>query len=184
MRQILSSLREVFRQPFYVVTAAIVSFILLAVNAWLPSRDLIGYFFSSDYFNWGDRLALLGRLLMSMGVNLTILRKVFIILIAILAGINLSLLIYFLKRRLHFYRETGASLAGILLSLFGIGCASCGSVLLSSVLGLSVTSLFISWLPFKGIELGLLSLIILIWSIYSLSKRLQKNLACTWPARG
>ena len=67
---------------------------------------------------------------------------------------------------------------GIIVGFLGVGCASCGSLILSSIFGLSVTASFIGFLPFKGLELGILGIVILLISIYLVAKKIQDPLMC------
>jgi hypothetical protein len=90
---------------------------------------------------------------------------------AILTGINLSLLV----KKVKSLRSQGnlkvvvggSTLIGIVSS----GCASCGLPILA-LLGLSGS---VAYLPFRGIELSSLSVILLLFSLYHLIKANSKN---------
>lgn len=181
MKKVLSSLKLVFKKPLYLVLATGVILILLVINALLPQRGLIAFIFQSENFAWSVRLKIIKNLLLNIGANMTMGNKILFVVIIFLAGISIALLVYYIKRRLSLSLESGASLTGIILSLIGIGCAACGSVILSSVFGLSATVAFVGFLPLQGLELGLFSLVLLSWSIYSISKKIDKQIICKIP---
>jgi len=72
----------------------------------------------------------------------------------------------------------GASTLGIVGSLLGVGCASCGSVLLVSLFGFSTAAGFLAALPLGGMEFGLGSIAILTLSIAFMLKKLRSPLVC------
>ncbi len=61
------------------------------------------------------------------------------------------------------------SITGIIVSIFAPACPACALSLLG-ILGLSG---FLVLLPFKGIELGILGIVILVGSLVFLSKKIN-----------
>ncbi len=181
MRDIYFSIKTVFRKPLYLVLAVLITLLLLLVNAIVINKGLITFLLQWDIFDWSIRLRVIGSALLNAGAVLGVVDKIFLLTLSVLAGISVVLLLYFIKRRIRVGLEGGASLAGIILSFIGIGCASCGSVILSSVIGLSTATAFISFLPLDGLEIGLASFVLLGWSIYSVSKKIQNPLLCKIP---
>ena len=99
---------------------------------------------------------------------------VLLIVVAILTGANLTLVVWRIKTirssgKMNFV-VGGSSLLGIV----GSGCASCGLPILA-FLGLSGA---IFYLPFQGLELSVLAIILLSVSLYSLIKRGTKQAVC------
>lgn len=178
MKDILISIKTVFRKPSYIVLAVFITLLLLLANAIVINKGLIAFLIQWDVFDWPIRLKVISSALLNTGAVLIVVDKILLFTLSILAGISVALLLYFIKRHIRTGLESGASLAGIVLSFVGIGCASCGLVIFSSVIGLSATSAFISFLPLDGKEIGLLSLALLGWSIYSVSKKIQNPQLC------
>lgn len=183
MKDVISSLKVVFARPFYTVFAFLVILVLGITNIFLPHKVMIVYIFRTDRYDWSTRLKFLGMFLLDFGIDNTTVSKILIAVIIVLAGVSTAMLVYYIKRHLHLEIASGASFVGIILSLIGVGCATCGSVAIISIFGLSTTAVFISFLPLQGLEFGLLALILLIWSIYSVSKKVQKPLVCEIPQR-
>lgn len=175
---VLKSIKTVFSRPSSMVIAGAVTIGMIVVNTLLPHRELIQVVFSSDRIGWGQRMDFITSLVFTLGVNTSITGKILMLTVTITAGISIAMLVYYLKRRIKLDIAIGTNVFGILAGIVGIGCASCGSVILTSAVGLSASGAFISFLPLQGLEFGLVSLVLLVWSIWSVSKKIQKGLAC------
>jgi len=57
--------------------------------------------------------------------------------------------------------------------ILGVGCGACGSVILSSIIGLSASWTLIGVLPLHGAEFSMLAVVMLAYSILSLSRKLS-----------
>ncbi len=174
-----TSLSQVFlRRPAYLVLAFVVAAGVLFTMLWLRNLSLLGYFFSSPAFSLKTKLALAWSGWQYLQTNFTVLGQVVAISVVALMGMNTALFTYYLRRRVKGARAGGTSLFGSLAGLLGIGCASCGSVILTFLIGFSAASSFLGRLPFKGVEFGFLGVALLLLSILQLSRRIQDPLAC------
>lgn len=167
-----------FRQWHYVVLAVVVAAVLLLVAIWLPNLSFLWYLFADSNFSWATKISILGGSLAILQLNSTPLSRTILFVLVVLAGVNVSLFAYYLKRRLTMGREMGMSLFGTMLGLVGVGCASCGSVVLSSIFGFSATAGFLAFLPLRGLEFGLISILLLTVSITLVSKKIIDPMAC------
>jgi len=171
------TLAKIFIQPRYVVLAVAVMFLVVAVAAWLPNLHLITNTLISTS-SAEQKLKLLVALLGSLQTNFTITSLVITIVTAGLTGIQASLLFYYLKQTSQIQSSMGMSVIGIVSSMLGIGCATCGSVILMSLIGLSSTSAVIYLLPFKGLEFGFLGIAILVYAISHTIKKINQPITC------
>jgi len=73
---------------------------------------------------------------------------------------------------------TGLSGLGMLCAFIGIGCASCGSLLLTALIPLLGIGAFISILPFGGAEFSVLGIALLAISSYLLLRQIAKPMTC------
>lgn len=175
---IFQPFKLVFSKLSYITLAFFVALVILFVSIWLPSRHILIYFFTSGNFDLGDKMELIASSLDFFRLNFTFSSKIITIILSILAGINIAMLVYFIKKRLALRRAAGAGVLSILGGFLGIGCVSCGSVILSSIFGLTATASFIGVLPLKGLELGLLGILILLLSIYILARKIRNHVVC------
>lgn len=102
------------------------------------------------------------------------------VLISIMAGINtvLFLELYKNKKTTLVKAETPKSGLSLLIAIFGIGCSSCGTLLVGPILTFVGLGWLVAILPFGGIEFLFLSFILLLLSTYSLLKKLSSPDVC------
>lgn len=168
-------MKILWSKNFIIPTLAITILYIVAtiylMNAGLVKDTLLGA--HSLAYKWNLLVALLAGMWTAMSrLNLALL-----FIVAFLTGANLTLI----TKRLSTLRSSkklrvvvgGSSLLGIV----GSGCASCGLSILA-FLGLSGA---IAYLPFRGIELSIIAIVLLIVSLYSLLKNQSQEKECTIP---
>lgn len=176
----LQALQKVFRKPTYTILALIISAVVFAFAVWLPNLSLIVKIMGHPGITFSQKLSLPASLLGSIVTNFTLLSATYTILIAILFGMNVAMIVYFLKRRIDDVRQAGlgTGFLGITSGVLGMGCAACGSFLLTSILSLSGTSWLLSYLPLDGGEFGIMGVMLLTVSLYLTAKKIQNPAVC------
>lgn len=174
------ALQKVFRRPQYVLLAFVTSVTVFVFAVWFPNLPLIVRIMGHSDIPLSQKLDLPISLLGSIITNFTLLSASYTIAIAILFGINLSMLVYFLRRRVAEVKQGGIAtgIFGIASGVVGIGCAACGSFLLTSILSLVGASWILSFLPLRGAEFGILGVILLSISLYMTAKKIQNPAIC------
>ena len=177
---VLQALQKVFRKPVYALLALIISAVVFAFAVWLPNLSLIVKIMGHPGITFSQKLSLPASLLGSIVTNFTLLSATYTILIAILFGMNVAMIVYFLKRRIDavLQAELGTGFLGITSGVLGMGCAACGSFLLTSILSLSGTSWLLSYLPLDGGEFGIMGVMLLTVSLYLTAKKIQNPAVC------
>lgn len=177
---VLQALQKVFRKPTYALLALVISAAVFAFAVWLPNLSLIVKIMGHPGITFSQKLSLPASLLGSIVTNFTLLSATYTILIAILFGMNVAMIVYFLKWRIDDVQQAGlgTGFLGITSGVLGIGCAACGSFLLTSMLSLSGASWLLSYLPLDGGEFGILGVILLATSLYLTAKKIQKPAVC------
>lgn len=98
---------------------------------------------------------------------------------SLLGGINLSLAYTYVKMRGETIVKSGLySGVGLIIAFLGIGCAACGTAFLSVLLGFFGFSAMLNLLPYQGLEIGYIGLIILCIATYTLSKKVTAPNVC------
>jgi hypothetical protein len=172
------SLRVVFSRPAYIILAIIIALIFFSASILVPKYELLVYIFTSGLFDAGAKFQIFWSLLTSLKTNFTLISIIFIIILSILFGINITTLIFYFKKRIASYNAAGSSILGMISGFLGIGCVSCGSVVLSAIFGFSATVTFLSFLPFGGLEFGVLGVFALFLSIYLIARKIQDPIVC------
>ena len=115
----------------------------------------------------------LGIFIMMNGFWYTIATFFLLALIAMLFGVYAVLLTYIIRLKLRHKKKASRSHGifggtGFLVGLFSAGCPMCGAFLF----GLFGAPLTLFFMPFKGLELRMLALVLLSISVYLIGKSL------------
>lgn len=133
--------------------------VITTISSSFPMQDKMGIFFS---------------LLLGLFTAFSPLDSTIVILSALLVGVNMFLVI----RTIYTIEQNGKlrlSIGGAtLLGLVSAGCSSCGFSILS-ILGLSAS---LSFVPFHGLSLHILSLGFLLFSSWYMLKKLRDSVYC------
>lgn len=177
---IAEATREVLARPAYLGLAAIIALAAFAAFLWIPNFRLIGVVFGTPVVTLGTKLALLGSLLMGITTNFETLAAFSAVVIPLLFGVDIAMIVYFLKqKRARLPRgEIAASLGGATSGVVAAGCAACGSFLLVTILSFLGASGALALLPLKGGELGLLSIALLVLSIFLIARKIVAPIVC------
>jgi hypothetical protein len=116
-----------------------------------------------------------------LGTNLTTLSILALLVTSILFGVNLALLVFYIrksqvvkgKKRLHL-----VSLGSLTSIILGVGCVACGSVILTALAATFGAGWLVSLLPLHGLEFLGLGMITLLVSIIYLIKKINDPLIC------
>jgi hypothetical protein len=174
-------LRRVFRHVRYILGAVGVAFTVLSAALLLPNLSVIIQVVFSGSVSFSTKISFVASLYGSLFTNFTLLSVSFVVLTAGLFGINIALLTYYIRRRQIKSDNTEhhlASIGGIVSAAFGIGCAACGSVVLTAVFALFGGGGLLLLLPFNGAEFGMFGILLLLFSIYYLIRRIQDPIVC------
>ena len=173
---VLDGLKTVFRRPGNVATAAVFAFIGLFAAIWITNLPLLGEVLFGDAFPFASRLEILATSFGAIESNFHVFSRTVTILIVTLFGVNTAMALHYLKGRFALDRSAGTGFVGTVFGMLGVGCASCGSIIASSVLGTAVVGI----LPFRGLEFGLIGILILSFSIYLTAKRISEPEVCAF----
>lgn len=174
----LEVLQKVFSIPKYITLAIVIAVSVFSFAVWLPNWKLIFTVISSSSVSFIEAISVIFSLFLSIGTNFTIVSASYTIAIAILLGINIALLTYYISARKGTFRGKGSVLGmgGLISGIFGIGCAACGTFILTSVLVLVGAGGIVTFLPFGGEEFGILGIALIGYAIYWTIKKIGEPL--------
>ena len=175
----MNAFRAVFRNWTLAAVAITVSTIVFAVATWLPNAHLLWSIWSDSSLLIADKLTFPLRLLESITTNFTTLSALYTVAIALLAGTNIAFVAYLIRRQRELSQSgAAAGIFGILSGTVGMGCAACGSLILTSLLGTVGGAGFVAALPLRGGEFGIIGVVLLGVSTYFLARQITKPLVC------
>lgn len=173
---------SVFSKPQYAALAIAVAFGVFAVATWIPNIPLISAVLLTPDSNLFTKLQFLSSLLGSITTNFSVVSMFSTVLISVLFGLQVSLLTYYVRKVKSGLRGMGgaggAGVGGLVSGMLGVGCAACGTFVLTSVLVLFGASGLLALLPFKGEEFGFLGIGLLLYSLNSLTQKINEPLVC------
>lgn len=171
MKPFLKSLQIVVkRRDSLTVLIGSTLFFFLSILLLEKGPTLLGL--TNLNFSWLEKTTLIFSYLFDTGSSFTLGSFVLIILGSVLSGINIAFVYtYFTTRAKVLMRTNLYSGIGLIFSLLGVGCAACGTALLSTLLGLVGFSSILGFLPYQGLEVGYIGLAILMLATISLAKK-------------
>ncbi len=171
---------EVFANISYIALASTLAIVAFLFAVWLPNFGLIGEVFNTSSAPLAAKLKVAISLLGGISTNFSFLSAGYTIAIAALFGINLAMVVYFLKRMRvgPGKKNLAAGVSGIVSGALGIGCAACGSFILSATLSSLGAAGALAILPLQGGEFGILSVMLLALSLMLVSKKIAAPLIC------
>ena len=168
-KQMFGVWKEVFGKWRYLLLALLIALFFYLLNVLISGwKSLAGFYSSAGFLK---TMNLLFVLFMGFSNSITMISFISLIIISLMLGMLFSMLVY----KHHIYALNGDKRLGIFggigafLAALVPGCAACG-IGFASILGLSAGIL--SFLPYDGIELSLIAMVILIVTIFKTTKNM------------
>lgn len=169
------SLQHVFRTRRAWVLAA-TSFVIIALIIILvPNIAFVRDILATDILVGGQKLKTLVIFVASFGVNATGVSVFVTLVLGFLFSLYIVSSVYLWRRR----RRAGAlGVVGAISGMFGVGCAACGSLLLSTVIASAGAAAFLAGLPLGGQEFAIIGIVLLCWALYINLKKVGEPMVC------
>jgi len=139
----------------------------IAAKPYLFSALFLGYITLNVIVN---QIYVSGFTLLNLNPFFLIPYLILTLLVAFLVALNINLIIAKFKELKHLNKESGLTALGVFGGLLGGACPGCFVGLFPAFLGLFGVTAAISILPLYGLELQLLSVALLITSIFLLTR--------------
>ena len=176
----LKTFSDIFRETKYFTLWFIVSTIIFAVAVWWQNLSLIFDIITSSNIPFISKIFIPLSLLGSITTNFTPWSEIYVITISVLFGANIAIVTYYLRRRIKEIKNSGITLGflGIITSLFSLGCAACGPLLITTILSMFGASGILVMLPMKGGEFGIIGVALIVVSIYLTINQIENPIIC------
>ncbi|MCR4323216.1 MAG: hypothetical protein NUV61_03980 [Candidatus Azambacteria bacterium] len=176
----ITAMKEVFHHNAHILLAAGASSAILLLVLWLPHSTLIAQIARDTHIPTITKVKIPLLLLGGIRTNFSYFSASYTIAISILFGMNLAMITYLFRKRKPVIQQGGIAVGfgGMVSGVLGVGCAACGSLVLTSILSVAGASSVLVFLPLQGSELGIISIVLLIVSLFFVSREIITPLQC------
>ena len=179
MQHLVTSLTLIVRRKdsraIIIIFTIVFLLLLLITENGKPAFDVFGF----DTIPISNRISLAFSTLFDIKTTFTAGALILAVLGSFLGGINISLAYTYMRLRGEILLHSGLySGIGLLFAFFGVGCAACGTALLSVILGFFGFSAMLQVLPYQGQEIGYIGLIFLCIATYTLARKVAVPNVC------
>lgn len=167
------------RHPLLLLLSVGLFGLFLTVLLWIFNLSLLGYVITTQDLAANEKVSFVAGIYESLFTNFDTAQAVLLVVFATLFAINITMLIYVIKTKGKKLRagQKSSSAASAFLAVIATGCAACGTSIITPLLlslGASSTAALSSTI---GIVVGYLSLLLVLYSIYSLGAAVANTLA-------
>jgi len=164
----------------YITLALTVSVFVLATAILLPNVALLLLVWTSESMVVLGKFLITFNLLGSLTTNFSPLSALTTVSISLLVGVNVAMMLFLYRRQKRSMTRGNVvtTSLGALFGMFSVGCAACGSLILTSFLGVVGGVGILTFLPLRGQEVGILGVLILGYTTFLLVRTITKPLIC------
>jgi hypothetical protein len=177
MKNLRKTLKQIYSNPALILAQAIIFFAVAALMSYVQNigqvNAVLGY-----QLPLGQKFILIQKIILYFyTTNLSSILLVIYFVVFFLFSYNIILTWYYFKKRATLSSLGSLSVSSI-LALLGSGCAACGGVLLTSVFSTVGGAYIVALLPYGGSEFLIVAGATLLYSIVSISKKIQSPFVC------
>lgn len=171
------TLRDVFSIR-YISIASIISLLFFILFLALSQITVVLEFFSTQAA-FVDKVEIVGIILYNSLVEMSIMQSLYLALLSVLSGTQVSLLIFLIKRESQTRGSLSRSIGGMILGVVGVGCSACGSILIVSIFSLFIgTGNALLFLSQWGWLIGIVGIGILLYAIVYTLRIIHRPQVC------
>lgn len=169
--------RLLYTRPKYLVLALVVSVLFYQLVFWFLNLGLASYLFTNPYLSIGDKLALVVGSYTDLfsppysRLGLTLL------LVSFVQGAVIAGLTYCMVSARQQQQRFGKEISGVgavgVFSVFGLGCAACGTSLVTPILALFTATSSVALAEAIGFYAAVLALILTIITAYLAGRKVH-----------
>ncbi len=172
--------KKVYRKPQYRILGIVCVTITFLAIVLLPNISLLEIILSSSHIPLLGKGKLFLSLLGSITTSVTLFASIITVITSILFGIYMSMMVYYLKNKIKEVKRgmgDASGIVGLVSGVIGVGCAACGSFLITSLSLVGATGL-LTFLPLEGGEFGIIGIVLLGYAVYQLAQKIINPLIC------
>lgn len=176
----LKALVETLSRPKYTLLTLVVAWSVFTAAIFVPNYQLFLFGIALEGVGVWPKIPFILSFYASIFTNFTPVSAILTVVIAIMFGLNVALLTYYIRAMQG--AAVGAlgatSVGGLVSGFFGIGCAACGSIIVTSLLSLIGAGGLLALLPFGGEEFAFVAVVLLSYSLWQIGKKIHVGKVC------
>lgn len=162
---------HVLRRPRYLGLALVGSVLFLEFIFWVNNLALLLYILQVPTLSPIAKLHFIGATYTSIWQSTTSPLAVSLLLLSMLQGVAIACLIFIIRRQhqnMMLAKTVGGSAVASVLAFLGLGCAACGTSLITPLLSLLFSSTSTAMADNVGFLASVLGLVVSLYALYSL----------------
>ncbi len=171
---------SIFKQPKNIIIWFLGSFLIFLILRILPVYGILKNAFSILDISFGRKRELFNDYIFRTFTEINFSEQLLIVLLSVLTALNIILFIMFVQRQRKILSGKSfiSSISGMFLGLFGVGCLSCGFLIMAPLLTFLGLGGYILNIAQYAELISYAGVFLLVISIYYLLKQLSKPLIC------
>lgn len=176
----LQTFISIAKQTKNIIAAAVLSFIIFTILRILPVYDILRNSFSIKGIPFFRKLEIFNEYIFTSFNTITTGEQILVISLSLLAAVNIVLFFVFAKRQRKMLskRSFFASISGMFFGLFGVGCLSCGILLLAPLITFFGLGAYKKYFLEYAITISTVGIIFVILSSFYILYQLSKPQVC------
>lgn len=177
----LFALRTVFVHVWSLAVTLAIFLVSTTLMLLWSNTSLLGIVWTNQSTSIGYKLQFLALMLTSTPDALGWLAVFVILITSLLLGIVVSMSLYtllYIHNPQALRKSAVSTSGGLIATVFGVGCAACGSMMIASILTAVGAAGLLLLLPFHGTEFGFLAIALLLYSVYGLARVISGPRVC------
>lgn len=176
-----STFQNIFKQPLTIFFTGIASIGIFILLQTLPVINFLKSAYHIPGLPFSRKIDIFFHYVFEPFGYVSFYQQVLVIGLSLLTAINLILFIIFIRRQRSLFvgKSFFASISGILLGLFGVGCISCGIFILTPLLTFLGLGAFLKNTQEYSLFLSGIGVLLLVFSIGYILKKLSEPPVCT-----
>lgn len=161
----------------FILLTLILWFIIFGLLLWLFNLGLLGYVLFQSPLSLHEKFGFILGVYTSVFSNFDVPQALALFLFSVLFSVNLTILVFIFYARGKVIKESKKTGLSLMLAIIASGCAACGTSILTPLLISIGAGGSLALSRQIGIAISYLSLLLVLYSIYSLGAALAGTLA-------
>ena len=176
----LTVFTSIFRKPKNIIALLIGSLIIFFILRVLPIYEILHNSYKIPGISFQRKQELFFDYTLGSFLDIPVIEQVLVISLSLFTVINLILFIVFARRQRKILSKRSfiASVSGMFLGLFGVGCLSCGALIMAPLLTFIGFGAYLGSFAEYALWISITGVLFVLFSIFYLLKKISEPMIC------